>query len=87
METSDLKLSHSTVFLNFFALITEEGFLISPCYSLDLGVHSNIQTGMSFGTLGSATVAEGRVLRGLGRMVAKKPVTHSAPHLGSGFIF
>ena len=26
-------LSHSVVFLYFFALITEEGFLISPCYS------------------------------------------------------
>ena len=44
METSDLKLSHSTVFLNFFALITEEGFLISPCYSLE---HC-IQMGISF---------------------------------------
>src|SRR5574337_779029 len=30
-------LSHSVVFLYFFALIAEEGFLISPCYSL----HSN----------------------------------------------
>ena len=29
-------LSHSVVFLYFFALIAEEGFLISPCYSLDL---------------------------------------------------
>ena len=28
--------SHSIVFLSFFALITEEGFLTSPCYSLDL---------------------------------------------------
>src|SRR5574337_696779 len=28
-------LSHSTVFLYFFALITEEGFLISPCYSFE----------------------------------------------------
>ena len=26
-------LSHSIVFLYFFVLITEEGFLISPCYS------------------------------------------------------
>ena len=26
-------LSHSVVFLYFFALIAEEGFLISPCYS------------------------------------------------------
>ena len=28
--------SHSTVFLHFFALITEEAFLISPCYSLEI---------------------------------------------------
>ena len=32
-------LSHSIVFLYFFALITEEGFLISPCYSLKLWVN------------------------------------------------
>ena len=37
-------LSHSIVFLYFFALITEEGFLISPCYSLEL----YIQMGVSF---------------------------------------
>ena len=29
-------LSYSIVFLYCFALITEEGFLISPCYSLKL---------------------------------------------------
>ena len=29
-------LSHSIVFLHFFALITEEGFVISLCYSLEL---------------------------------------------------
>ena len=29
-------LFHSVVFLYFFALITEEGFLISSCYSLEL---------------------------------------------------
>ena len=28
-------LSHSIVFLYFFAWITEEGFFISPCYSLE----------------------------------------------------
>ena len=33
--------SHSIVFLYFSALITEEGFLISPCYSLEL-LHSNV---------------------------------------------
>ena len=37
-------LSHSIVFLYFFALITEEGFLISPGYSLELC----IQMGISF---------------------------------------
>ena len=37
-------LSHSIVSLYFFALIPEEGFLISPCYSLELC----IQMGMSF---------------------------------------
>ena len=37
-------LSHSVVFLYLFALIAEEGFLISPCYSLELC----IQMGISF---------------------------------------
>ena len=37
-------LSHSVVFLYFFALTAEEGFLISPCYSLELC----IQMGLSF---------------------------------------
>ena len=37
-------LSHSLVFLYFFALIAEEGFLISPCYSLE----PFIQMGISF---------------------------------------
>ena len=37
-------LSCSVDFLYFFALITEEGFLISPCYSLEL----RIQVGISF---------------------------------------
>ena len=35
-------LSHSIVFLYFFALITEEGFLISPCYSLELCIWMSI---------------------------------------------
>ena len=34
--------SHSVVFLSFFALITEEGFLISPCYSLELCIEMDI---------------------------------------------
>ena len=33
-------LSLSVVFLCFFALITEEGFLISPCYSLELCIQT-----------------------------------------------
>ena len=37
-------LSHSIVFLYSLALITKEGFLISPCYSLELC----IQRGISF---------------------------------------
>ena len=37
-------LSHSIVFIYFFALIAEEGFLISPCYSLQFC----IQMGISF---------------------------------------
>ena len=37
-------LSHSVVFFYFFALISEEGFLLTPCYSLELC----IQMGISF---------------------------------------
>jgi len=35
-------MSHSIVVLYFFALITEEGFLISPCYSLELCIQLNV---------------------------------------------
>ena len=35
-------LSHSVVFLYFFALTTEEGFLISLCYSLELCIQMGI---------------------------------------------
>ena len=35
-------LSHSIVFLYFFTLITKEGFLISPCYSLELCIKMGI---------------------------------------------
>ena len=37
-------LSHSIVFLYFFALIIEEGFLISSCYSLELCIHIGISS-------------------------------------------
>ena len=35
-------LSHSIVFLYFFALITEEGLIISPCDSLELCIQMGI---------------------------------------------
>ena len=41
-------LSHSIVSLYFFALTTEEGFLISPCYSLELCVQMGISFLFSF---------------------------------------
>ena len=41
-------LSHSSVFLYFFALIIKEGFLISPCYSLELCIQVGIPFLFSF---------------------------------------
>ena len=41
-------LSHSIIFLYFFALIYEEGFLISPCYSLELCIQMSIYFLFSF---------------------------------------
>ena len=41
-------LSHSIVFPCFFALITEEGFLISSCYSLELCIQMGISFLLSF---------------------------------------
>src|SRR5574338_683502 len=41
-------LSLSLVFLYFFALITEEAFLISPCYSLELCIQIVISFLFSF---------------------------------------
>ena len=41
-------LSHSIVFLYFFALISEEGFLISLCYSLELCIQMVISFLFSF---------------------------------------
>ena len=41
-------LSHSVVFLYFFALIAEEGFFISPCYSLELCIQRDISFLFSF---------------------------------------
>ena len=41
-------LSHSVVFLYFFALIAEEGFLIPPCYSLELCIQMDVSFLFSF---------------------------------------
>ena len=41
-------LSHSMVFLYFFTLITENGFLISLCYSLELCIQMDISFLFSF---------------------------------------
>src|SRR5574337_1022515 len=41
-------LSHSVVFLYFFALIAEKGFLISSCYSLELCIQMFISFLFSF---------------------------------------
>ena len=40
--------SHSILFISSFALITEEGFLISPCYSLELCILMPISFFFSF---------------------------------------
>ena len=37
-------LSHSIVFFYYFALVTEEGFLISPCYFLELCIQMGISS-------------------------------------------
>ena len=41
-------LSHPIVFLYFFALVTEEGFLISPCYSWELWIQMGLSSLFSF---------------------------------------
>ena len=41
-------LSHSIVFLYFFALIAEEDFLISSCYSLELCIQMGVPFLFSF---------------------------------------
>ena len=41
-------LSHSVVFLDFFALIAEEVFLISACYFLELCIQMLISFLLSF---------------------------------------
>ena len=50
MATSCEELTHWPILLfsSFFALITEEGFLISSCYSLELCIHMGILFLFSF---------------------------------------
>ena len=45
---------HFIVSLHFFALITEEGFLISPCYSLELCIQMDMSFIFSFAFLFSS---------------------------------
>ena len=45
---STSSLSHSVVFLYFFALIAEKGLLVSPCYSLELCIRMLISFLLSF---------------------------------------
>ena len=59
-------LSHSVVFLYFFALIAEVGFLISSCYSLELCIQmlispwkETVETVADFNFLGSKITADG----------------------------
>ena len=51
-----ISLSQSIVFLYFFALMDEEGFLISPCYSLELCIQMSISFLFSFDFLVAQTV-------------------------------
>ena len=41
------RLFHSIIFLHFLAFIAEEGFLISPCYSLELCIQMGIYLAFS----------------------------------------
>ena len=48
---SSLVFPNSIVFLYFFALITEEGFIISPCYSLELCIQTGMFSSLLFTSL------------------------------------
>ena len=54
-------LSHSVVFLYFFALIAEEGFLISSCYSLELCIQ--MLTSFLFSFAKAQAAATGALMR------------------------
>ena len=44
-------LSHSIILLYFFALLIEEGPLLSPCYSLELGIQLSVSFPLSLASL------------------------------------
>ena len=63
-------LSYSVVFLYFFALITEEGYLTSPYYSLELCIpNSNPWQKQRV----SSQALQGSVGRGIERLTFKEP--------------
>ena len=53
-------LSHSIVFLYFFALITEKDFLISPCYYLEFCIQMSISFLFSFAFSSVSSFVKGR---------------------------
>ena len=73
-------LSHSIVFLYFLALITEEGFLSSPCYSLELciGTQSQPSDLPPHITICLWTVYASQVSR-VAQMVKNRPLTGFNP--------
>ena len=68
-------LSHSIVFLYFFALIAEEGFLISPCYSLELCIQMCISFLFSFAFLFSSFHSHFAFLHFLSMVMVLIPVS------------
>ena len=66
------------IFLYFFALITEEGFLISPCYSLELCIQMGISFFFSF-AFHSSSVQFSSVAQSC--LTLCDPMNHSTPGL------
>ena len=74
-------LSHSVVFLYFFALIAEEGFLISPCYSLAMAFIQDFPGG-SDGKASAYNAGDPGSIPGSGRSPGKgNALSISRPHL------
>ena len=75
-------LSHSIVFLFFFALATEEGFfLISPCYSLELCIQMDISFLYSLPSVQFSSVAQScpTLCDPMNRSTPGLPVHHELP--------